>query len=342
MAGIRDVAKRAGVSIATVSRVLNEDPTISVTDETKEKIAEAVAFFSYEKKSTPKRKVKSLKKVLLMTTVSEIDELEDPYFRAIRRGIQTEAEKRNLELTYTLRLCEEKLNSEEIRNSGAVIIIGQVLPSVIELVKKLNEHVIVVDDPNTTTLVDAVYTDLQQSTTEHLERLYQKGHRNIAFIGGPRVLLDEHGGRQESYDDLRQLAYESWMQQRGLNDYTQSVIEGWNTLDGMTACNQLLERRTTDLPTAIMVANDPIAVGVYRALQKKGLNIPEDLSVVSFDNIEVAKFLTPSLSTVEIQTEEIGRIAIRLAKERIEKIRTIPIRVMVPSTMRVRESERAI
>ena len=75
MAGIRDVAKRAGVSIATVSRVLNEDPTLSVTDETKEKIAEAVAFLNYKKKVS---KAKMKDSIIIITTVSESDELEEP------------------------------------------------------------------------------------------------------------------------------------------------------------------------------------------------------------------------------------------------------------------------
>lgn len=342
MAGIRDVAKRAGVSIATVSRVLNEDPTLSVTDETREKIAEAVTHFSYQKKSVPQKKTKATKSVLLITTVSEIDELEDPYFRAIRRGIQVEAEKRKLAITQTVRLCEGKIKPEELKNSGAVIIVGQVLPSVIEFVMKYNSNLIVVDDPNATTLVDAVYTDLQQATRDHLERLYQKGHRKIAFIGGPRVLLDLQGKRYESNDDFRQTAYEEWMQQHGLAEAVQTYIAGWNTLDGMTACNELLANVGKNLPSAIMVANDPIAVGVYRALQKQGIKIPEDVSIVSFDNIEVAEYLTPSLSTVDIQTEEIGRIAIRLAKEKIEQVRTIAIRVMVPSQVIIRESEKVI
>lgn len=342
MAGIRDVAKRAGVSIATVSRVLNEDPTLSVTDETKEKIAEAVAFFSYQKKKAPQKRAQPTKSVLLITTVSEIDELEDPYFRAIRRGIQVEAEKRKLAITQTVRLCEAKIKPEELKSSGAVIIVGQVLPSVIEFVMKYNSNIIVVDDPNATVLVDAVYTDLQQATRDHLERLYQKGHRKIAFIGGPRVLLDLQGTRYESNEDFRQTAYEEWMQQHDLAKEIQVYIAGWNTLDGMTACNELLAKSATNLPTAVMVANDPIAVGVYRALQKQGLSIPGDVSIVSFDNIEVAEYLTPSLSTADIQTEEIGRIAIRLAKEKIEKIRAIPIRVIVPSKVIIRESEKTI
>lgn len=337
MAGIRDVAKRAGVSIATVSRVLNEDPTLSVTDGTKEKIAEAVIFLDYKKKNVGKKMMDS---IILITTVSENDELEDPYFRRIRRGIQIEAEARKIVIKQTIRLSETPLNEQELKKCGAVLIIGQVLPEVITSIKTVNPQLIVIDDPKVDQRIDAIYTDFQAATYAHLDRLYKKGHRNIAFIGGKRVLLDAQGTRYECEEDQRQLAYEWWMKEKGLGEYNRSYLNGWTTLNGMEACDELLQDQRYPLPTAIMVGNDPIAVGVYRSLQKSNYKIPEDLSIVSFDNIEVAEYLTPSLSTVNIHTEEIGKLAVSLAKELMAKTRRIPIQVIVSHEMIVRESEK--
>ncbi|MCS5465158.1 substrate-binding domain-containing protein [Enterococcus lactis] len=89
-----------------------------------------------------------------------------------------------------------------------------------------------------------------------------------------------------------------------------------------------------------MVGNDPIAVGVYRSLQKNGLHIPEDISIVSFDNIEVAEFLTPALNTVNVNTEEIGKLAVRMVNERIKEVRNVSIKVIVSNNIIVRESEK--
>ena len=339
MVGIREVAKRAGVSIATVSRVLNEDPTLSVTDETKQKIIESVNFYQYVKKKAP---VKSINSIALITTVSEVDELEDPYFRAIRRGIQSEAEQSKVNLKRVIRLSEAPLDEEELRGCQAILIIGQVLPSVIEKVLSINPHIVIINKPNISTQVDAVYTDFKEATFAHLDRLYEKGYRKIIFIGGYRILLDKEGKKYISSDDHRQTAYEEWMLKKGLAEATQVILEGWTTSDGMTACDDFLAAHKNNLPTAIVAANDPIAVGIYRSLQKNQIKIPEDISIVSFDNIEVAEFLTPPLSTVNVNTEVIGKVAVRIANERIKKIRDVPIRVIVANNIIVRESEKEL
>lgn len=341
MVGIRDVAKRAGVSIATVSRVLNEDPTLSVTDETKRKITESVQFYNYVKK---KNTTKNTSNIALITTVSEIDEIEDPYFRAIRRGIQLEAENSKITLKKIIRLSDTSLDLSELTGCQAVLIIGQVSSSVVEKVLSVNSNLVVIDDSNVTSEVDAVFTDLAAATEEHLNRLYEKGHRNIAFIGGRRVRIDENGERHFSDDDYRKVAYENWMISKNLKKHIKIYLEGWSTLEGMKAADRLLEKYSgsDQLPTAIVVGNDPIAVGVYRSIQKNGLKIPEDISIVSFDNIEVAGFLTPSLSTVNINTEELGKIAVRIVDMRVKKLRHIPIRVVVSNNIIVRESEKEL
>lgn len=137
--------------------------------------------------------------------------------------------------------------------------------------------------------------------------------------------------------------YLSIKEQKGLEKYSQIYLEGWTTLDGMQAADLLLKKHAKDkLPTAIMVGNDPIAVGVYRSLQKNGLRIPEDISIVSFDNIEVAEFLTPALNTVNVNTEEIGKLAVRMVNERIKEVRNVSIKVIVSNNIIVRESEKNI
>ena len=337
MAGIREVAKRAGVSIATVSRILNEDATISVLPETREKIMEAVEFFDYKLK----KKQSKTQNIALITTVSELRELEDPYFRAIRQGIQIESEESSIHVKSIIRLSETQLDIEKLKGCQAVLIIGQVMPDVIEEILVHSNHLVAIDDSTISSDIDGIYTDLAQATRNHLDRLYAKGHRNIAYIGGKRVRINKKCEEVITDDEIRKITYEQWMKEKQLDQYIRTYSTGWTTTEGMEAM-ELLLAEVPELPTAIVAGSDPIAVGMYRALQQRGLKIPEDISVVGFDNIEIAEFLTPSLSTVNIDTVELGRLAVRMAADKLLKGRRSKIRMVLSNEIIVRESERSI
>lgn len=339
MVGIRAVAERAGVSIATVSRVLNQDPTLSVTDATKDKITEAVKFYNYNKK----KKVKGNKKLHIITTTTEENELEDPYFRAIRRGIYKEAEKRMIDISKILRLPEESLNIEEIKKNDGSIIIGHVSSLIIKKAYSANPNVVVIDDPSVCPTVDSVYTDFAKATKEHLDRLYSHGHRNISFIGGWQNIIDDNGNISYTKNEQRKIIYQKWMKEKNLQHFSNMYLEGWTALAGMKSIEKLFdELGEKPLPTAIVVGSDPVAVGVYKGIKKRGYTIPTDISIVSFDNIEFSEFLTPSLSTVNVHIEELGRAAIRLLFERFNYGRHIPVQVVVSNEILVRDSERII
>ena len=109
---------------------------------------------------------------------------------------------------------------------------------------------------------------------------------------------------------------------------------------GVNAANELIEASGEHLPTAIISASDPISIGIYRALQLKNIAIPETISIFSFDDIEMAGYMSPPLSTAHIDSLEIGRVAVRLAKERISDGRQTALRVEVASEMIVRDSVR--
>lgn len=109
---------------------------------------------------------------------------------------------------------------------------------------------------------------------------------------------------------------------------------------GLAATNDLLDQSKEMLPTAIVSASDPMSIGIYRALQLKSISIPKALSVFSFDDIEMASYMSPPLSTVQIDSLEIGRVAVRLAKERMIDGRKSALRVEVASNLILRESVR--
>lgn len=342
MAGIRTVAKRAKVSPATVSRFLNNDPSLRVTEETKERILEAVQFYHYEKKERKGQKG-PLIELGVLTTASEIHELEDPYFRSIRIGILTESSNSNVEVKKILyRQQDKEFRLDELKDCGAILVIGRFCDQVIEQLYQMNPHIVVLDVPSSEIHyeVDSVFTNLAKAMVQQLNRLYEKGHRNISYIGGKNQVMTIEGTTNVNGLEARNIAYEQWMKESALVDFEHSYLGDWSYEDGYRLTMELLEKQKDCLPTAIVAGSDPMAVGIYRALQKRGLKIPEDISVVSFDDLEVAEFLTPNLSSVYIAAEEIGKIAVRLARQRLLKERKVPVNVEVGYQVKVRESEK--
>ncbi|WP_410503025.1 LacI family DNA-binding transcriptional regulator [Exiguobacterium acetylicum] len=334
MASIREVAKLAGVSIATVSRVLNADEKLSVSPETRDKVLQTAKKLNYsprQKKSYNHR----IATVGLVTTVNEMQEIDDPYFRAIRRGIEVEAERQKVSVNKVIRLSEKKADLEGLNHLGAILVLGTVAPEMLEVLYHKNPNIIVIDDSQADTRFDAVYSDFKSATIASLEHLYELGHRHIAFIGGHRVIMNQNGESFMSEEEDRYQTYVSWMKQKELSGHMHGLLGEWKTLEGLRLGEQLTEHKDV---TAVLVASDPMAVGVYRAFQRSGYRIPEDISVSSFDDIEIAEFLTPSLTTVKVETEELGKFAIKMALERIRGERDMPIRLMIPAQLIKRES----
>ncbi|KAF1303117.1 LacI family DNA-binding transcriptional regulator [Enterococcus sp. JM9B] len=336
MVGIRDVAHLAGVSPATVSRVINEDKSLSVTAETKKRIYAAIEELNYVKKGTKKSSRNS--SIGIITAVSIRDEFEDPYFRSIRLGIALEARKQHIAANRIYRLHKD-IKIEDLSELGAVVILGQLDKSILDIFYMQNKNLIIIDDPYCDEIYDAVYVDLKKAMEKHLERLFDLGHKKIAFIGGLRKIPIANQEPLISEEEIRLETYRSWMKARGLYDGSYELLAGWTTDSGYLLMEELLNKMDRkDYPTAVIVVNDPMAIGVFRAVQKREIRIPEDITVCSFDDIEIASFMTPTLTTAHIDTEDLGRYAIRLAKERIDQERERPVHVILPTELIVRES----
>lgn len=344
MAGIRAVAKRAQVSPATVSRFLNEDSSLRITEETKQRILEAVQYYHYEKKERKERK-EIIVQLGVITAVSEIDELEDPYFRSIRIGILSESANSGVSVKKILYHQEGvAFNIDDLKDCGAILVIGRFCDEVIEKLYQMNAHIIVLDVPSSEIHyeVDTVFTNLAKATDQQLNRLFEKGHRNISYIGGKNEVMTLEGTTITNGLEARNMAYNQWMTSHQLDNFKHSYLGEWSYEDGYRLTIELMSEQKDSLPTAIVAGSDPMAVGIYRALQKQGLKIPDDISVVSFDDLEVAKFLTPNLSSTSIAAEEIGKIAVRLARQRLLKERKVPVNVEVGYQLVIRESEKEI
>lgn len=334
MASIRDVAKLSGFSPATVSRILNQDTSLSVKQSTRDKVLMSANQLGYISKETGRSHSLERSKltIAILDTVSETQELNDPYFLAIRQGIEEQAQHDLFKLSPVIDSDEIIQDLPAFKTFGGVIIIGTFSRNLLEQIQMQNPNMVVISDVQTDRRIDMIRPDFDVQTREVLDKLKALGHSKIAFIGGHVDAIGADGEIIDQHDDIRLLAYKDWMQHQHLTDKIQVMLPGWDTVSAYNSISHLLKTRAfAELPTAFLAASDPIAVGVYRALLNADRRIPRDFSLVSFDDIEAAQYLVPALSSVRPASKEIGHEAVRLIRQRVFEQRQVALQVVVPS-----------
>ncbi|MFC4798386.1 LacI family DNA-binding transcriptional regulator [Neobacillus sp. GCM10023253] len=326
MATIKDIADLAQVSMATVSRVLNYDETLNVSPETRKRIFEAAEELNYV--ITPKKK-KTKKKGLigLYYSYSLEEELIDTYYLSIRVALEKKLENMGMELY--------KISKEDTKKSvsklDGIICLGTFKKADIELIKSLDRLSVFVDANPDENYFDSVVIDFNSATKNALNYLIELGHQNIGFIGG--VETDMYGNR---FKDLRQDVFESYLKEKGIFKEDFVKIGGYNPKDGYLILKELLSGDVR--PTAVFVANDSIAVGCYKAAYELGVKIPNDLSIVGFNDVSSAQYMVPPLTTVKLYTEIMGETAVDLLLERIATKREICKKVTIHTKLIIRGS----
>lgn len=336
MVTIKDIAEKAGVSSATVSRVLNNDYTLQVAEETRQRIVEVAKELDYKKggsRSAGKRAAAVVEQanVGLVIWCSEQLEFSDPYFLSIRQGIEQECAKHDIGVTKVFRFMEEFDHAIDSYQLDGLFVIGKVHRDLLNKLTRMNTIVSIdymLDDS-----YDSVMFDLRKSTREAMEHLFQLGHRKIGYIGGISYIRKAEG--KVLNIDERQLEFEAIMKEKELFDPRLTFVGDWQAEAGYQLMRQALELK--DRPTAFLIGSDPMAIAALKAVSESELKVPGDIAIVSFDDIQLASFVTPPLTTVKVFTEEMGATAVKLMVDRF-KGREVPLHVTIPTKLIVRKS----
>jgi len=324
VATIKEIAEMAGVSAATVSRVLNFDDTLNVQDETKQRVFEAAERLEYQMRD--KKKYKKKLKLGMISSYSLEEELEDTFYLSVRIAIERKLEEEGFK-KFPVNLGD---SVESTSNLDGLICLGTFSESMVNKVKSFHKPAVFVDALGDLDLFDSVVTDLRHSVKKVLSYFLKEGHKKIAFIGG-RVDVD---GKEVV--DLRVPIYRSFMEERGILNEEYIKIGGYTPKHGYRLGKELLAME--ERPSAIFTANDSLAVGCYKAIQEAGLCIPEDISVIGFNDISIAKYLIPPLTTVHIYMDFMGSQAVSILAERIYSGREISMHISLPTKLMVRGS----
>ncbi|MFA9398659.1 MAG: LacI family DNA-binding transcriptional regulator [Clostridiaceae bacterium] len=334
MATLKEIAKKTGVSLSTVSRVLNNDVTISVSAETKINIFEAARELEYKtvrerKKSNVKEKNRLTFGIVDWYTESEL--LDDPYYLYLMKIIEEECVNNNIDF-YKINKVENRYNADKISNIDGIIAIGKFSNDEIDDLANCSKNIVFIDSSPRGNCFDSVIIDVKLGIRESVNYLLELGHENIGFIGGAVL-----GDYKETTIDYRRNAFVEVMQD--LSIYNSDFVYSASKIsykEGYVLTKEILGK--DKMPTAFIIANDTMATGALRAFHEAKIYVPQNISVIGFNDLPTSKYLIPALSTIRVHMNFMATTAIELLLERINKNRTISKKVSVPSELVIRKS----
>ena len=318
-ASIRDVAARAGVSVTTVSHTLNA--TRFVSEAARAKVHEAAHALGY----VPSEIARGLKHNTTRTLGMLVPNNSNPYFAEIIRGVEHHCYGAG----YSLLLCNSNDDVHqqadhlrvlaERRVDAIVLVASGDDDSIVASCKDLRLPLVLVDREIDAIAVDLIEVDHAAGGELATAHLLSLGHRRVACIGGPSDLRPS----------LQRVAgWRRALEAAGITPRADELVRGdFGPESGAAAMRRLLQ--SSERPTAVFVCNDMMAIGALHAAHEAGIDVPRELSVVGFDDIELAAYTSPPLTTVAQPKEAIGTGAAGLLLERLREGRTEPRRAIL-------------
>ncbi|ARI76362.1 LacI family DNA-binding transcriptional regulator [Halobacillus mangrovi] len=303
MSTLKDVAKKANVSVATASYVMNDSKLI--TQPTKDKVLLAAKELGYR----PNRNAKNLKKSKTNIIGFFLSGFTGPFFNEILEGIQDTVIEEGYEMVVCASDDKHRLLVERYVD-GAIILNYHISNELLTSLASDKFPMVVLDRELDNPYIDEVLLPNKLGIDQSVNHLVEQGHQRIGFIAGS----------EESYDGEKRLeGFKESLSKRGLTFHESDLIRAdFTEISGMFGMMDYLDNHD-DYPTAFVSANDEMAMGAIKAVQHRGLKVPEQIAFVGFDDIDLAQYFQPSLSTVRVQKKLWGRTAAESLFRMLEK-----------------------
>ncbi|MBS4191963.1 LacI family DNA-binding transcriptional regulator [Bacillus sp. FJAT-49705] len=328
MATIKEIAKLANVSSTTVSRVLNNDESFSVSEETRNKILSIAKELGYKtliERHQQKQKI-IYRIALIYHPIIFKDFIDSDYYFSIRKGIE------HLCLQYNIELVNNPVTShEKITELHGVIILGNYSKHEIDyfLEGVETKHVVIVGNCPDDQKFDSIWFHTRMAVQQGVEYLQKYGHQTIGYMGAKQHI-------EIPEEERRDVIFKHCLERNG--DFDSSIV--YIGEPGEKSGYELMVKaiQSNKLPSAFFIANDPIAIGALKALNEAKIKVPEQISIVSLDGHPFTALTNPPLTSIHVPTEFMGATAIELLIERLEKERKIAKKVIVPTQLVERDS----
>ena len=335
MSTIRDVAREANVSTATVSRVLNNDKQYKITEETKQRVIQAAKRLNYaiplRTTRHPGSEIPSSRRIGCILSVTR-KKFNDPYFMAILSGAEERLREKGYDISFIktgAELSDRDCLLQTFQEDIAGLILMETLDAQIyHYISRRVPYIVGIDTQVTD--IDNVAYDHHQVGFQATQHLIDAGHKKIGYIGGS-------GDTKQIRKSQRYQGYYMAMMNADLPVNEKWVIDcEWDDDICIEKVDALCKDQ--DIPTAFFVGSDLMALATINALSHNGLSVPRDVAVMGMTDLELAKLSTPSLTTMHIPMDEIGVVAADLLISRITGKKLLPQKVILPATLVQRDS----
>lgn len=331
MATIKDIAQAAGVSPATVSRVLNYDPAMSVSDRTRKKIFDIAEQLNYKKSRKTKPNRTQAYRIGLIEWYTEQEELDDLYYYSIRLGIEKKAQ----ELGYEILRVFQNDSLEQLKDIDGLIAIGKFSSVQIQQLEQYSNHLVFVDSDTLNAGHSCVTVDFENAVQKVLQHFIASGFEQIGMIAGQERTSDQ----TSIISDPRLASFQQYLSDKGIFQPDFVKVGSFSSESGYQMMTELINEHKDKLPSAFFISSDALAIGALRALQEHGIQVPQDVSIISFNDTSIAKYIYPSLSTVTVFTEEMGKQALHILDQSLaSEDDVIPYMVKLSTKLTIRES----
>lgn len=333
---LKEIAQLAGVSVSTVSRVINQNNTKVASKEVQDRIWKIVRESNYVPNTTARNLklgtsqygMEAPSKTIGCIFARSMTDMNDPFFSQIARSIEQEAFRQGYLMKYSFTSYD--INDANVYRLitgdqvNGIAILGRFDQNLLKFIKNHYKHVVYTGLNKVDHSFDQIICDGYQASMAAINHLLKLGHTQIGYVG-------------EKNKEVRYQGYCDAMTASSLQVTREHIIvTSLSSEGGYKAVKEYLKKPLA--VTALFCANDLTAIGAMKAIKEMGYRVPEDISIISIDDIDTAQYVSPMLTTVHVPMEELGKMTAKILIDRIENGKTLPLKIELPFYIANRES----
>ncbi len=339
MITLKNLSEMTGYSITTISRVLNNDTTLRASEKTKDVIRTIAKSSGYKtvqsKKNKSRLKNNLVKKTYLgiVETFNMEEYIQDPYYMYLKEFVEQECFNKKIEIVKIQ--YDEKEGKYSLfpnKKVSGIITLGNFSTDKMKAIKKISKNIVFLDCAPKNGKYSSVVVDLELGVKRGIDYLVKCGHKNLCFVGpktAPNILSREE-------PEVKRNVFIKYIKEKNIEEFTQ-IIDCERSVESAHKMVVKFINEKNKFPTAFLAVNESVTIGILNALSHYNIKVPEDVSILNYNNTVYSAFVNPPLSSISINSEYMAKIAVDLVVRQSEN-EYFPIQISVFPEIIERES----